>query len=172
MKQYLYILVAILAISISGCDNDNADSGLGTNTWGFQPDGFDRGDFKTKNTTLSVQGYQVFEATSMDNPGGGNNGIASTIKFFFKNVNPPPTGTYKVVEYEDLETEDQVAVYYQVFGDPRLGSQAYFFSHNDAGHTVSYTFRDGKVSVNCSAVPLYQTGTGPARGLLSANISQ
>ena len=173
MKKLLYIVLAVFALGLSGCEKDDAEQSLGANMWGFTPDGFGRGDYRTKTTTLSVQGYQQFEAISQDNPGGDGNGIASTVKFFFKNVNPPPTGTYKVVAYEDLEHEDEVAVYYQVFGDPRFGgSQAYFFSHNDAGQSISYTFKNGKVSLTCSAIPLYQSGAGPERGLLSANISQ
>jgi len=172
MKKLLYIALAILALGTTGCEKDDEDTGLKGNTWSFKPDGFDWGEYRTKTTLLSVQGYQQFEVTSIDNPGGGQNGIASTVRFSFKNVNPPPTGTYKVVDYDNLEHEDEVAVYYQVYGDPRFASQAYFFSHDGTGKTISYTFKDGKVSLKCTGLPLYQQGVGPDRGLLSANISQ
>ena len=166
-------MLCLIGITLSSCKDDTEDE-LAANTWTLEPEGIAKGSYRTKSITLSTQIYQLVEATSLDNEYGGIVGINSTLRLYFSTVGPPPTGTYSVTSVDKVSgNANSVAIYLQTFGDPSTGiSGTYWYSPENSGQTISFTFADGKVSAAFNDVVIKQTGTGPQTGKLSANISQ
>lgn len=174
MKKITALLMLGLMGTLLFSCGDDTENELAANTWTLKPDGVAKGTYRTKTITLSTQTYQLVEAVSQDNPAGGMVGISSTLRLYFSTIGPPPTGTYAVTSVEKLSSNPgSVAVYLQTFGDPSTGlSGTYWYSQQDSGQTLSFTFADGKVSTSFNDITIKQSGTGPQTGIISANISQ
>lgn len=166
-------MLCLIGTLLFSCKDDTEDK-LASNTWSLQPEGIRKGTYRTKTITLSTQTYQIVEAISQDNDAGGMVGISSTLRLYFSTIGPPPTGTYSITSIDGLSgNTNSVAIYLQTYGDPStaiVGTA--WFSPEDSGQTLSFTFADGKVSATFKDVVINQTGTGPHTGILSANISQ
>lgn len=170
----LFMLCLIGTMLFTCKDDSDTENELAANTWSLQPEGIRIGTYRTKTISLSTQIYQIVEANSQDNAAGGMVGVNSTLRLYFSTIGPPPTGTYSITSIDKVsESPNNAAIYLQTFGDPSTGlSNTSWFSQADSGHTLSFTFADGKVSAAFNNVVVKQTGTGPQTGTLSASISQ
>jgi len=174
MKKITALLtLCLVGIILFSCKNDTEDE-LADNTWSLTPEGVAKGTYRTETVTLSTQVFQTVEARSQYNTAGGMVGINSTLTLYFTTAGPPPTGTYSITSVDRLSGRpNSAAIYLQTFGDPSTGlSSTSWYSQENSGQTLSFTFANGKVSATFDNVVVKQSGTGPQTGTVSANITQ
>jgi len=174
MKKITAVFIfCVIGTTLFSCKDDTEEE-LASNTWSLTPEGAATGTYRTGTITYSTQVYQTVAAKSVDNTTSGTAGINSTLTLFFATAGPPPTSTYNITSLDKLSGKaNSVAIYLQTFGDPATGlNVTSWYSQENSGQTVSFTFADGKMSATFKDVVVKQAGTGPQTGTLSANISQ